>query len=58
LVDHGQEIGRKSLQVDLVAKSKAERFNGLGGVVLAAVEAPVHDLLDAATGRLEQRGHS
>jgi hypothetical protein len=29
-------------------------WDGLGGVVLAAVEAPIHHLLDAAARRLEQ----
>ena len=31
--------------------------DGAGGVVAAAVEAPVDPLLDAAAGRLEGRGH-
>jgi len=31
-----------------------ERLDGLGSVVLAAVEAPVNRLLDAAAGGLEQ----
>ena len=35
----------------------AEGGDGLGGVVAAAVEAPVDPLLDAASGRLEDGGH-
>jgi hypothetical protein len=54
LVDHG----RQRVQVDLVAQADAERLDRLGGVVLAAVEPPIHNrLLDAAAGRLEQRRH-
>jgi len=45
------------VQVELVAQVGAERLDRLGGVVAAAVEAPVDRLLDAAAGRLEHPGH-
>src|SRR5512133_1242654 len=50
LVDHGQELGRERVQVDLFPEPSAERLDGLGRVVAAAVEAPVDRLLNAATG--------
>ena len=37
LVDHGPELGRERVQVDLVAQAGAEGGDGLGGVVAAAV---------------------
>jgi hypothetical protein len=57
LVNRGQQLGRQRVQVDLVAEAGAERLDGPGGVVAAPVEAPIHRLLDAASGRLEQRRH-
>jgi hypothetical protein len=53
LVDHGQQFGVQGVQVDLAAEADAERLDGLGGVVPAAVEATIHDLLDAAADRPE-----
>ena len=47
----------QAVQIDLVAQPDAERLDGPGGVVAAAVEAPVDPLLDAAAGRLEHRRH-
>ena len=52
-----QQLLRQRIQVDLIAESMAERFNGLGGVVLAAVEASIDYRLDAAAGWLEQGSH-
>jgi hypothetical protein len=57
LVHDRQQLAAEGVEVDLVAQAGGERLDGLDGVVLAAVEAPVHDLLDAAAGRLEQGGH-
>src|SRR5829696_4508084 len=57
LVDHGQQLGREGVQVDLLVQLAAERLDGGGGVVAAPVEAPVDGLLDPAAGRLEQGGH-
>jgi hypothetical protein len=57
LVDHGQQLGGQGVQVDLVAQAGREPLDGAGGVVAAAVEAPVDQVLDAAPGGLEQRGH-
>jgi hypothetical protein len=36
---HGQQLDRQGVQVDLVPRADAERLDGPGGVVLAAVEA-------------------
>ena len=47
---------RGCVQVDLVAEAGAERLDGLGRVVAAPVEAPVHDRLDAAPDGPEDRG--
>jgi hypothetical protein len=57
LVRHGEEFGRDRVQVDLIAQAGAECLDGLSRVVPAAVEAPIHRLLDAAAGRLEQGRH-
>ena len=46
----------KGVQVDLLAQADAERRDGPGGVVAAAVEAPVDGVLDAAAGRLDRCG--
>jgi hypothetical protein len=56
LVDHGEQLGREGVKVDRLAQPGAQRRDGPGGVVAAPIEAPVHRLLDAAAGRLEQRG--
>jgi hypothetical protein len=48
LVDHGQQLGREGVQVDLLSKPCRERLHGAGGVVVAAVEAPVDQVLDPA----------
>src|SRR4029453_4866889 len=40
LVGHRQQLGREGVQVDLVSQPGAEGLDGLGRVVLAAVEAP------------------
>ena len=57
LVDDRQQLTAEGVEVDLIAQAGRERLDGLGGVVLAAVEAPIHHRLDAAAGRLEQRRH-
>src|SRR4029450_5905027 len=57
LVDYGQQIGGQGGQVDLVTQAGAEGLDDPGRVVAAAVEAPVHGLLDAAAGRLEGGGY-
>jgi hypothetical protein len=56
LVDHGQQVGAEGVQVDLVAEPGRELLHGAGGVIAAAVEAPVDNQLDAAAQRLEQGG--
>jgi hypothetical protein len=50
LVDHGQQLGGQRVQVDLLAQPRAEPLDGAGGVVAAAVEAPVDLGLDAVSG--------
>ena len=47
----------QGVQVDLVAQPGPEGLDDPGRVVAAAVKPPVHRSLDAAAGRLEQRGH-
>src|SRR5215211_3554283 len=56
LVDHAQQLGVQGGQVDLVAEADREGVHGAGGVVAAAVEAPVDQVLDPAAQRLEQGG--
>jgi hypothetical protein len=48
LVDHGLQLGRQGVQVDLLAEAGAERFDRAGGVVAVAVEASIHNSLDTA----------
>jgi hypothetical protein len=57
LVDHGQQLGVQHVQVHLVTQAGPEGLDDPGRVVAAAVEPPFHRGLDAAAGRLEQRGH-
>src|SRR5215207_2726511 len=56
LVDHAQQLGVQGGQVDLVAQADREAVHGAGGVVAAAVEAPVDQVLDPAAQGLEQGG--
>jgi hypothetical protein len=57
LANRGQQLGREGVQVDLLVHAGAEGRDGLGGVVAAAVEAPVDRGLDAAVGWPGQCGH-
>src|SRR4029453_4231600 len=50
--DQGQQLGREGVQVDLLVQPAAERLDGGGGVMAAAVEAPVDQVLDPAAQRL------
>ena len=52
LLGHGEQLGREGVEVDLLAQPGTEGGHRLGGVVVAAVEAPVDQGLDAAPGRL------
>lgn len=47
LADHRYEVATQGFQVYLVAQSRGENFQGLPRVVLASVEAPVDEGLDA-----------
>jgi len=40
LVDHGQQLGRERVRVDLIAQAGAERLDRASGVKAATVEAP------------------
>ena len=57
LFGHGQQLGRQGAQVDLLLQSTGEGRDPLGGVMTAAVEAPIDRGLDPPAGRLEQGGH-
>jgi hypothetical protein len=41
VLHHGEQLGGQGVQVNLLAQPGAERLNRLGGVVAAAVKAPV-----------------
>jgi len=56
LVDHGQQLAVEHVKVDLVAQAQGEAVHGAGGVVAAAVEAAVDQVLDPAAQGLEQGG--
>jgi hypothetical protein len=55
LVDHPQQLALQGVQVDLVAQPGREGVQGAGGVVAAAVEAAVDQVLDSAAQRRERR---
>ena len=57
VVDHGADVGGQLVQVELVAQLVGEAFEGAGGVVARAVEAAVHDALDARPEGAEEAGH-
>ena len=57
LVHDRQQLAGEGVEVDLLAEAGGERLDGLGGVVLAAVEAAINHLLDPAAGRLKQGRH-
>ena len=57
LVHDRQQLVREGIEVDLVAQAGGEHLDCRSRVVVASVEAAVNHLLDAAPGRLEQRGH-
>src|SRR6266545_4691707 len=56
LVDHREQLGSETVEVDLGMQPGAECLDGPGRVVAAPVEAPIDGLLDAPAGRLEQAG--
>ena len=55
LVDDRAEIRAERVQVDLVPEPRREGLERGSRVVAAPVETPVHDPLDPATGRPEER---
>ena len=54
LPDDPDQLVVQRVQVRFVAQAGRERFQGLSGVVLAAVEAPVYEGLDATSQGGEQ----
>jgi hypothetical protein len=56
LPHHPDEIIAECVEVGFVAKLGREGVQGLGSVVLAAVEAPIYEGLDAPPEGSEQRG--
>jgi hypothetical protein len=53
LVNHGEQLGLQRSSVDLIAQAGGEPLHGAGGVIAAAVGAPVDQVLDPAAQRLE-----
>ena len=54
LSNHAHQIVAKSVQIGLVPEFGRQSFEGLGSIVLAAVEATIYKRLDATTQRVEQ----
>ena len=54
LPNHPDELVAQRVEVGLVAQLGRERFEGLRRIVLAAVEATVHETLYPTTQRVEQ----
>src|SRR5918996_4584922 len=57
LVDDAEQIGRESLEVDLVAEPRREVLQRLRGVELRPIETAVDEALDTPSGRSEQSRH-
>src|SRR5215213_7822307 len=55
LPHHPYQFAIECLQVRLIAQLGGERLKGLSRIVLTSVEAPVHERLEAASQRVEQR---
>jgi hypothetical protein len=56
LLDHREEVLAQLRQVHLAAQRGAESRHRASGIILAPVEAPVDDGLDAMAQGLEERG--
>ena len=52
---YGLNLFAQHFQIHFVPQTSAEGYKGLFGIVLAAEEAPVDDVLDAPPKRVEQR---
>jgi len=57
LLDHADQARREFIQIRLVTAGRGEVGEGLGRVVLFAVEAAVNHVLHPAAQRREQRGN-
>jgi hypothetical protein len=55
LPHHPHQIIAQGVQLRLFAEPRREGFQGLPGIVLAAVEAPIYERLDAPPQRSEKR---
>src|SRR5829696_6779936 len=55
LPHHPYQFAIECLQVRLIAQLGGERLKGLSRIVLTSVESPVHERLEAASQRVEQR---
>jgi hypothetical protein len=53
LPDHPHQFGVQRLKIGLLSQLGGEGFEGLSSIVLAAVEAPIYERLDAASQRIE-----
>jgi hypothetical protein len=58
LVDHGKQLGVQRVKVDLLTEPSGEGVDGPRRVIAPSVEVLIHDDLDVASGRLEQRSDS
>ena len=56
LPDHLQQIVAQSIEVRLFSELGGEALEGLSGIILLAVEAPVYERLYAPSQRVEQGG--
>src|SRR5215203_1291007 len=54
---HPHQVVAQGIQVRLVPELDREGFQGLSGVVLPSVEAPVYERLDTASQGVEQSGY-
>src|SRR5713226_3881175 len=57
LLHHGQQVIVQLVQVHLLAQRGTVGCHDLGGVILAAIEAPINDALNALAQWLEQGGY-
>src|SRR5579863_4623947 len=57
LLHHREQVLAQLRQINLIAKSGAKSSQRFGGIILAAVEAPVDDALDATAQGLEESGN-
>ena len=54
LLHHSKQLVVQLIQIHLLTKIRTEGGNGSGRVILAAIEAPVDDALQATAQRVEE----